>query len=78
MNGCKFTAAAKLVEIHYRNVHSTGVYKKISNLETSDDIQKYINERKKYGLIKPFQFSLSFAFLLNKNSKKGIFQVKAI
>lgn len=50
INGCKFMAAAKLVEIHFRNFHATGLDKKVCGLveiKTSDEIQKYINERKK-------------------------------
>lgn len=46
-NGCTFTAAAKLVKIHFTNFHASGIDKKIPRLETPEEIQKYINERKK-------------------------------
>ncbi|CAF0840331.1 unnamed protein product [Brachionus calyciflorus] len=47
VNGCKFTAADKLVEIHYRNFHATGLDKKVASLKTPEEIKKYIEERKK-------------------------------
>jgi len=45
VDGCKFMAASKLVEIHFSNFHATGLDKKVSN--SLDDVAKYIDERRK-------------------------------
>jgi len=47
VDGCKYEAAEKLVAIHHRNLHATGLHKKLGNLELPDELNKYRDERKK-------------------------------
>ncbi|XP_077303005.1 nuclear FMR1 interacting protein 1 [Arctopsyche grandis] len=47
IDGCKFIAHPKVVTNHIQMQHSTGLYNKLKNLETPDDIAKWIKERKK-------------------------------
>lgn len=45
--GCKYVAAAKLVQLHINMHHRTGLAKKIWSLESKEDIQKWREERKR-------------------------------
>lgn len=45
--GCSYVAAPKLVQLHVKNHHYTGLAKKIWNVESEEDILKWIAERKK-------------------------------
>lgn len=47
VEGCTYLAAPKLVQLHYRLHHSTGLAKKIWTLESKEDIEKWRNERKR-------------------------------
>ncbi|XP_030746795.1 uncharacterized protein LOC115875466 [Sitophilus oryzae] len=47
LDGCNFTAHEKIIEKHIRMQHSTGLYEKIRNISTPEDIAKWIEERKK-------------------------------
>lgn len=47
LDGCNFTAHEKIVENHIRMQHATGLYDKIRNINTPEDIAKWIEERKK-------------------------------
>lgn len=47
VEGCTYMAAPKLVQLHYRLQHSTGLAKKIWILESKEDIEKWRNERKR-------------------------------
>ncbi|KAL3282865.1 hypothetical protein HHI36_006025 [Cryptolaemus montrouzieri] len=43
---CTFTAHEKIIEKHIRMQHSTGLYDKIRNLNTPEDIARWLEERK--------------------------------
>lgn len=47
IDGCKFTAHAKIVENHIKLQHVTGLYDKIRNISSPEDIAKWIEERKR-------------------------------
>ncbi|XP_035724664.1 nuclear fragile X mental retardation-interacting protein 1-like [Vespa mandarinia] len=47
IDGCTFTAHPLLVEKHISMQHSTGLYQRMKNLSTPEDIQKWIAERKR-------------------------------
>ncbi|XP_015596972.1 nuclear fragile X mental retardation-interacting protein 1 [Cephus cinctus] len=47
IDGCIFAAHPKLIEKHISMQHYTGLYEKIKNLSTPEDVQKWIAERKK-------------------------------
>nr|CAI5862080.1 unnamed protein product [Callosobruchus analis] len=47
LDGCTFTAHEKIIEKHVRMQHATGLYDKIRNINTPEDIAKWIEERKK-------------------------------
>ncbi|XP_060518966.1 FMR1-interacting protein NUFIP1-like [Cylas formicarius] len=47
LDGCTFTAHEKIVEKHVRMQHATGLYEKIRNVNSPEDIAKWIEERKK-------------------------------
>lgn len=47
IDGCTFTAHPKLIEKHVSMQHRTGLYHKIKNLSTPEDIANWINERKR-------------------------------
>lgn len=49
IDGCTFSAHPKLVEKHISMQHCTGLYHRMKNLATPEDIKKWIAERKKYG-----------------------------
>nr|XP_018914235.1 PREDICTED: nuclear fragile X mental retardation-interacting protein 1 [Bemisia tabaci] len=44
--GCTFTAHPKIVALHVQFHHFTGIYKKIANVQSPEDIEKWIAERK--------------------------------
>lgn len=46
VEGCQFTAHPKLVRLHYECQHRTGLAKKIWQMESKEDIDKWISERK--------------------------------
>ncbi|KAK7090124.1 FMR1-interacting protein NUFIP1-like [Littorina saxatilis] len=48
VDGCRYVAAPKLVDLHYHTQHRTGLAKKIWSLESPEDIQKWIQERKRH------------------------------
>ncbi|XP_017773180.1 PREDICTED: uncharacterized protein LOC108560232 [Nicrophorus vespilloides] len=47
IDGCKFIAHEKIIAVHIRLQHSSGLYDKIRNVSTPEDIEKWIAERKK-------------------------------
>ncbi|KAG7204792.1 hypothetical protein KM043_005199 [Ampulex compressa] len=47
IDGCTFSANPMLVERHISMQHSSGLYQRMKNLSTPEDIQKWIMERKK-------------------------------
>ena len=47
IDGCTFTAHEKLIEKHVQMQHASGLYQKICNVSTPEDIQKWIEERKR-------------------------------
>ncbi|XP_076767157.1 FMR1-interacting protein NUFIP1 [Xylocopa sonorina] len=47
IDGCTFTAHPLLIDKHITMQHSSGLYHKIKNLSTPEDIEKWIMERKK-------------------------------
>ncbi|XP_012286944.1 nuclear fragile X mental retardation-interacting protein 1 [Orussus abietinus] len=47
IDGCTFSAHPKLVEKHITMQHCTGLYDKIKHLNTPEDIEKWIAERKR-------------------------------
>ena len=50
-DGCSYTAAPKLVQLHIQHQHRTGLAKKIWSLDSAEDIEKWRLERKKYAII---------------------------
>lgn len=47
IDGCLFTAHEKIVEKHIQMQHTTGLYSKIGNLSSPEDITRWIAERKR-------------------------------
>lgn len=47
IDGCKFVAHEKIVEKHINMQHITGLYYRIAQTNTPEDIAKWIEERKK-------------------------------
>lgn len=47
IDGCKFTAHEKIIAVHVRMQHSSGLYDKIRNIESPEDIAAWIEQRKK-------------------------------
>ncbi|KAL0101498.1 hypothetical protein PUN28_018967 [Cardiocondyla obscurior] len=47
IDGCKFSAHPLLVEKHINMQHRTGLYQRMKDLSTPEDIEKWIMERKK-------------------------------
>lgn len=47
IDGCKFSAHPLLVEKHISMQHRTGLYQRMKDLSTPEDIEKWIMERKK-------------------------------
>lgn len=47
IDGCTFSAHPLLVEKHIAMQHSSGLYHRLKNISTPEDIQKWITERKK-------------------------------
>lgn len=47
LDGCMFSAHEKIIERHIQLQHATGLYDKIRNINTPEDINKWIEERKK-------------------------------
>lgn len=47
IDGCSFTAHTKVIEKHIQMQHSTGMYDKIRNVSTPEDITRWIEERKR-------------------------------
>ncbi|KAK3598403.1 hypothetical protein CHS0354_005497 [Potamilus streckersoni] len=45
--GCTYIAAPKLVQLHYRLQHTSGLAKKIWSLDSKEDIEKWRAERRK-------------------------------
>jgi hypothetical protein len=46
VDGCQYTAHENLIENHIQMQHLTGLYEKIRNVNTPEDIAKWIEERK--------------------------------
>jgi len=47
IDDCTFSAHPLLVEKHISMQHRTGLYQRMKNLSTPEDIEKWIMERKK-------------------------------
>ncbi|XP_026757194.2 FMR1-interacting protein NUFIP1 [Galleria mellonella] len=47
IDGCQFVAHPKVITKHIQMQHSSGIYKKIANLNNPEEIKKWIEERKK-------------------------------
>ncbi|KAG5345150.1 NUFP1 protein, partial [Acromyrmex charruanus] len=47
IDGCTFSAHPSLVQKHISMQHRSGLYQKLKNLSTPEDIEKWIKERKK-------------------------------
>ncbi|KAK9888373.1 hypothetical protein WA026_000625 [Henosepilachna vigintioctopunctata] len=47
IDGCTFTAHEKIIEAHIMHQHSTGLYDRIRNCNTPEDISKWVEERKR-------------------------------
>nr|XP_023014160.1 disheveled-associated activator of morphogenesis 1-like [Leptinotarsa decemlineata] len=47
LDGCQFTAHEKVIETHIRLQHSTGLYNKIKNINTPEEIARWIEDRKR-------------------------------
>lgn len=47
IDGCTFTAHGKIVDKHVEMQHITGLYDKIRNISTPEDIAKWIEDRKR-------------------------------
>lgn len=47
IDGCTFTAHGNIVEKHIEMQHRTGLYDKIRNVSTPEDIARWIEERKR-------------------------------
>ena len=47
LDGCSFTAAAKPLEIHILHMHSSGLYNRVHQGNTPEDVAKWRAERKK-------------------------------
>ncbi|KAF2881669.1 hypothetical protein ILUMI_24526 [Ignelater luminosus] len=47
INGCTFTAHEKIIAKHIQMQHYSGLYDRIRNISTPEDIEKWIAERKK-------------------------------
>lgn len=47
LDGCTFNAHEKIIERHIRLQHSTGLYDRIRNINSPEDINKWIEERKR-------------------------------
>lgn len=47
IDGCQFVAHAKIVEKHIDMQHVTGLYYRIAQTNTPEDIKKWIEERKR-------------------------------
>ncbi|KAK7484863.1 hypothetical protein BaRGS_00023906 [Batillaria attramentaria] len=47
VKGCPYVAAPKLVQLHVQTQHKTGMARKIWSLESPEDIEKWIQERKR-------------------------------
>lgn len=47
IDGCTFTAHGKIVDKHVEMQHSTGLYDKIRDISTPEDIARWIEERKR-------------------------------
>ncbi|XP_076435394.1 FMR1-interacting protein NUFIP1-like [Babylonia areolata] len=47
VEGCRYIASPKLVQLHYNTQHRTGVAKRIWSLDSPDAIRKWVEERKR-------------------------------
>lgn len=47
IEGCTFTAHDKIIEKHIKMQHYTGLYYKICSMNTPEDVEKWVQERKK-------------------------------
>lgn len=47
IDGCTFTAHEKIVDKHIEMQHITGLYDKIRNISTPEDIAQWIEDRKR-------------------------------
>lgn len=47
VDGCKFTASGKMVQKHVTEQHESGLYDKLKNIDTPEDIVKWREERKR-------------------------------
>lgn len=63
--GCSFVAAPKLVNLHVQMQHKSGLAKKIWSVESQDDIEKWIEDRRQ-----------KFPTTVNIEKKKAILEEK--
>ena len=48
IDGCCFTAHPKIVALHVKLQHSTGLFERIPKTKDQEEIKKWIEERKRY------------------------------
>jgi hypothetical protein len=80
IDGCSFSGHPKIVALHVKLQHSTGLFQKIPKSKDQEEIKKWIEERKRYYKSTELVF-IQFLFSLTLNFKsysyfKGNTQLK--